>query len=122
MQIFAFISNNQSHRVFKSATTSGYHSFKSGLFWLRNLKNIEIHQNLWFENFHRYKAFSLREQNYVFIMFIQTKYAMATHFSFSNNIFNCDKKVSLRKGEIKMLLNFTFYNNNFIILLIYNHR
>ena len=32
------------------------------LFWLRNLKNLEIHKNLWFENFHRYKAFSLRKQ------------------------------------------------------------
>ena len=36
--------------------------FKNLLFWLRNLKNIEIHQNFWFENFHRYKAFSLRKQ------------------------------------------------------------
>ena len=32
------------------------------LFWLRNLKHIEINQNLWFEHFHRYKAFSLRKQ------------------------------------------------------------
>ena len=36
--------------------------FKNLLFWLRNLKNIEIHQNLYFKNCHRYKAFSLRKQ------------------------------------------------------------
>ena len=60
------------HFMEKNIYTYIHTFFLNLVFCLRNLKNIEIHQNLLFENFHRYKAFSLRKQNWPKFYFRKT--------------------------------------------------